>query len=85
MALDIFGNKLYTGDVVVFADLDWDGGPTLVVYEVDEVVDTNVVLATAMSGDDIGLGFYLQDTDRRATFIRNVNKTAELKSNTTIN
>ena len=85
MALDIFGNRLYTGDVVVFADVDWDGEPSLTVYEVEEIVDTNVVLATAMSGDDIGLEFYLQDTDRRATFIRNVNKTAELTSNTTLN
>lgn len=84
MALDIFGNKLYTGDVVVFADVE-EGEPSLVLYEVEEDVDTNVVLAICMSGDAIDHPFYLQDTDKRCSLIRNAYKTAELKRSTTIN
>lgn len=84
MALDIFGNKLYTGDVVVFADTDC-GEPTLLAYEIDEVVDNNVVLATAMQGDAIDYQFYLQDTDKRCMFVRNVNKAAEYKRSTKLN
>lgn len=84
MALDIFGNKLYTGDVVVFSDAEL-GEPTLAPYEVEEEVDTNVVLATAMSGDGIGISFYLQETDKRCCLIRNVYKTAQLKFTSTMN
>lgn len=84
MTLDIFGNKLYTGDVVVFADAE-DGEPTLTVYEVEEVIDSTTLLATAMSGDAIGHSFYLQGTEKRCTFIRNPYKTAERFRNTTIN
>jgi hypothetical protein len=83
MTLDILGNVLYTGDVVVFADAE-EGEPTLTVYEVEEIIDTNVVLATAMSGTMIGSSFYLQDTNKRCTFIRNVYRAAELKRKTTI-
>ena len=85
MALDIFGNTLYTGDVVVYADVEIGSEETvLTVYEVDEVVDKDVVLAMAMSGDDVGLPFYLQETDRRCSLIRNVYKTAELKFKSTM-
>lgn len=83
-ALDIFGNKLYTGDVVVFADTE-SGEPVLSLYEVEEVVDNNVVLATCMNGDAIDHSFYLQGTDTRCSFIRNVYATAELKRKTTLN
>lgn len=83
-ALDIFGNKLYTGDVVVFADAE-SGEPTLSVYEIEEIVDNNVVYATCMNGDAIDCRFYLQGTDTRCSYIRNVYKTAEAKQDTTIN
>jgi hypothetical protein len=85
MALDIFGNTLYTGDVVVFAEEGWGGEPSLAVFKVEEVVDTNVVSARAMNDYAIGELFYLQDTDKRCSLIRNVFKTAALNRSTTIN
>lgn len=82
-ALDIFGNTLYTGDVVVFADVS-AGEPELALYEIEAVEDTNVVLAIRQNGDWIGHGFYLQDTNTRCSLIRNVYKTAEAKLNSTV-
>lgn len=84
MALDIFGNKLYTGDVVVFSDVE-SGEPTLSAYEILELVDKNVVLAKAMNGDIIDCSFYLQDTDKRCMFVRNIYKAAEAKRSTLLN
>ncbi len=86
MALDILGNELYPGDVAVYADVI-EGVPSLIMYEVEELVDNNVVLATVMSGEGIGLGipFYLQDTDKRALFVRNPYKAAGIKRSTTLN
>lgn len=84
MALDIFGNTLYTGDVVVFADME-EGEPTLTVYEVEEVIDNDVLLATCVSGEAIGNSYYLQDPSTRCSLIRNAYKTAELKFKSTIN
>jgi hypothetical protein len=85
MTLDIFGNPLYTGDVVVFADGDRDGSAVLEVYEVEEVIGENTIKATLMSGEYAGNQFYLQYTDKRCALIRNVYKTAELNRSTTIN
>lgn len=84
MALDILGNELYPGDVAVYADVI-EGVPSLIMYEVEELIDNNVVLATVMSGDDIGLAFYLQDTDKRTLFIRNPYKASGIKRSTTLN
>jgi hypothetical protein len=85
MTLDIFGNPLYTGDVVVFADGDGHGSALLEVYEVEEVIGNNTVRASLLSGEYAGNEFYLQHTDKRCSLIRNVYKTAELNRSTTIN
>jgi hypothetical protein len=85
MTLDIFGNPLYTGDVVVFADGTIAGSAVLEVYEVEEVIGENTVRATLMSGQYAGNEFYLQYTDKRCALIRNVYKTAELFRSTSIN
>jgi hypothetical protein len=85
MTLDIFGNPIYTGDVVVFADGDGNGGASLEVYEVEELIGNNIVKATLMSGEYIGAQYYLQNTDKRCSLIRNVYKTAEFGKYDTIN
>ena len=85
MTLDIFGNMLYTGDVVVFADGDGEGRSILDVYEVEELIGNNTVKATLLSGEHAGEQFYLQRTNERCSLIRNVYKTAELHNEVTIN
>lgn len=77
MTLDIFGNPLYTEDVVVFADGDGNGSALLEVYEVLEIITDNTVKAKLLSGQYAGNEFYLQNTDKRCSLIRNVFKTAD--------
>jgi hypothetical protein len=86
MPLDIFGNKLYIGDVVVFADKRVDEKVVgLDVYEVVENVSDNTIKGKLLSGSYAGNFFYLQDTNERCSLIRNVYKTAELHDFATIN
>lgn len=84
MTLDIFGNPLYTGDVVVFADGNGEGGAQLEVYEVMEIVGENTVKGKLLSGEYLGNEFYLQYTDKRCSLIRNVYKTADASKYDTI-
>jgi hypothetical protein len=84
MALDIFGKRLYAGDVVAFSDIE-NYEALLTVFRVEEVIDDSTVLAYTMSGDYIGRSFYLENTQSRCMFVRDVFKAAELKRNSTIN
>lgn len=84
MALDIFGNKLYAGDVVVFSDIE-DYEAMLTVFRVEEVIDSTTVLAYTMSGDAVGRSFYLENTQKRCMFVRNIFKAAEVNRTTIFN
>lgn len=86
MAIDIFGNTLYIGDVVVYADKHM-GEKTvgLFLYEVEEIIGENLAMGKLLSGEFAGDTFYLEDTNDRCTFIRNVYKTAELHQGMTLN
>lgn len=82
---DMFGIKLWVGDVVVYADgRDESSVVSLDLYTVVNLVD-DVVTGERMSGDAMGEYFYLEDTKTRACILRNVYNNAALYQNQILN
>lgn len=69
MTLDRFGDELYIGDIVVYADWNASGEISLDVYLVKELIDTHTCMGQLINGEWAGNNFYLSETTSRCAFV----------------
>jgi hypothetical protein len=79
MTLDRFGEELYIGDIVVYADtnVSGDGVISLDVYNVIELIDVNTCIGQLMNGRYAGNTFYLTETTNRCAYMYESNPEPE--------
>lgn len=80
---DMFGNFLYNGDFVIYAELLVDGKAVLHMYEVVAEQD-GLLVGELKSGEYAGCRYLLVDTDKRCVMLRNVYKDVDLDKSVTI-
>lgn len=81
---DMFGNELFVGDTVVYADATLGMDKiTLDMYEITEI-DGDVVMGELRSGEYMGNEFYLVDTPSRCALIRNPYKAVDAYQSDTL-
>ncbi len=75
---DVFGQIIYIGDTLLFADVINGDEPTLDMYEIVEI-DGNVATGERKSGRWIGEHFYLEGVENRGMLIKNPYKSVGLR------
>lgn len=74
---DMFGNELYIGDCVVYADNRIGTKDVGLDFYVVTSIEDGVVMGLLSSGEYMGDEYYLENTSDRAALIRNPYKTTE--------